>query len=147
MRRFVSLVLLACLGSAMPVAAPADPVPGAQAMLNRMRAEQGRRAVTPAPRLQRAAETHAAAMAQSGSFSHTGPDGRSVGGRVRAQGYRFCFVAENIAWGQRGLGRVMTAWAESPGHARNMFSGKATEFGLARAPGDIWVMVLGRSGC
>ncbi len=64
-----------------------------------------------------------------------------------AQGYGFCFAAENIAKGQTSLKEVMQSWANSSGHRKNMAHRKVTEFALARANGNIWVMVLGTPGC
>jgi uncharacterized protein YkwD len=78
-------------------------------------------------------------------FDHTGSDGSTIGDRLNAQGY--CFAAENIAKGQSSLDEVMESWANSSGHRKNMVHKKVTEFALARADGNIWVMVLGRPGC
>jgi uncharacterized protein YkwD len=69
-----------------------------------------------------------------------------VGQRVRALGYRYCIVAENISKGQRTQGAVMQGWANSSGHYRNMVNRKVSEFGLANV-GDVWVMVLASKSC
>lgn len=130
-----------------PAALMAAPVAGAQEALNAYRAQSGRAAVTLDPQLQSAAEAHARAMAEGGFFAHTSPSGNRLRDRARAAGYSYCFIAENIAKGQRDLREVMQGWAGSRGHRRNMLDRRATEFGLARGPGDIWVMVLGKPGC
>ena len=129
------------------LAAPAAADPAATAALNAYRTAQGRSTLTYSDRLDAAARAHAGDMARRGFFSHTGSNDSTVGDRVRAQGYRYCFVAENIAKGQRTLEQVMKSWKTSSGHRKNMLHNKATEFGLARADGDIWVMVLGTPGC
>lgn len=138
MRNLLVLILIR-----LPMAALADPVPGAAAALNGVRAQAARAVVTEHPALVAAAAGHARDMAQRGYFSHTGADGSSVGGRLRAQGYRWCHVAENIAKGQWSLAEVMDGWFFSPGHRANMVAREAAVFGLARS-GDVWVMVLAR---
>lgn len=115
--------------------------------VNAERARNGRGAVALSPKLTRAAAAHAGDMAKNGYFSHTGANGSSIGDRVRRQKYRFCFVTENIAKGQDTLDEVLRDWMASPEHRRNMLHESAVEFGLVRGPGQLWVMVLGRSGC
>lgn len=114
--------------------------------LNAFRVAQGVKPLAADARLARAAQAHAGDMAEQGYFSHTGQDGSSVGDRVKRQGYGFCFVAENIAQGQKGALQALAGWQESAGHRKNMLSENAIHFGMARA-GDIWVMVLGKTGC
>ncbi len=138
--------LLVCL-CLLASGALADPVPGAAASLNGYRAQAGRPALTEHPALQATAEAHARDMVQRRYFSHTGADGSSVGDRLRAQGYRWCHVAENIAKGQTSLGQVMDGWFFSPGHRTNMIARDAVHFGLARsgtAKDAVWVMVFAR---
>ena len=116
--------------------------PQAVQMLNAMRAQQGVAPLSYAPRLEAAARAHAMDMARHGYFSHTGRDGSGVGDRVRAQGYRWCYVAENLAKGQGDLTQVMRGWAQSAPHYRNMMSRNATGFGLFQGPDRNWAMVL-----
>jgi len=116
--------------------------PQAVQMLNAMRAQQGVAPLSYAPRLEAAARAHALDMARHGYFSHTGRDGSGVGDRVRAQGYRWCYVAENLAKGQGDLTQVMRGWAQSAPHYRNMMSRNATGFGLFQGPDRNWAMVL-----
>lgn len=126
--------------------AAADPVPGAAEALNGLRAQVDAPPLVLSPQLQAAAEAHGRDMVTKGYFDHKGRDGSSVATRVKREGYRYCFAAENIARGQKSLNDVMGGWAMSPGHRKNMLSKEAREFGLARV-GTTWVMVLGRSGC
>ncbi|SNS21510.1 CAP domain-containing protein [Antarctobacter heliothermus] len=132
---------------ASPVAAPAAPLSPASARqaLNAFRAENGLGPVSTNPQLEKAAQSHARDMARSGIFDHRGSDGSDPLVRVQRAGYSACYVSENIARGQRSLSEVMVAWANSPGHRRNMLSDSASEFALVRGAGDNWVMVLGRS--
>ena len=145
----IRLALLALLAATPAISTPAlaDTVPGGIEALNDFRADQGLDPVTANAQLEQAAETHAADLARTGRFSHEGSDGSSVGDRAREAGYRWCFIAENIAKGQRSLPEVMTGWKNSEGHRRNMVAERATEAALIRGDQDIWVMVLGTPGC
>ena len=130
------LILMAC------TAQTALANPAATEMLNRLRASQGLPPVAYAPRLESAAKAHALDMAKHGYFAHEGRNGSSVGDRVRQQGYKWCFVAENLAKGQRDLQQVMQGWAKSPGHYANMVNRNASAFGVFEGPDRIWAMVL-----
>lgn len=135
------LICLAFL--CVPVVAMAD----IGAILNELRGQKGLSALTVSGKLTKAAAAHAQDMARRDFFSHTGSNGSALGDRVRAQGYGFCFAAENIAKGQKSERDVLQSWMASRGHRKNMLHRKATEYGIARASGDIWVLVLGRPGC
>jgi uncharacterized protein YkwD len=141
MKRFV-LVAIAALWA---IAAAANP----QALnaLNTYRADNGRAPVSYSKTLEQVAQRHGSDMVRNGFFSHSGSNGSGLGDRLRAGGYSYCFAAENIAKGQTSLGAVMTSWANSKGHRKNMLHRKATAFGLYRAQGNIWVMVLAAPGC
>lgn len=132
---------------ALLLAAPAADAQQARQLLNGLRAEAGLGPVTPSPRLEEAAMTHALDMARNGFFSHDGSDGSSVGQRAKRAGYGWCTIAENIAKGQQSLTQVLGDWATSAPHRRNMLNPRITDYGLVRAQGDVWVLVLGGDGC
>ena len=136
--RRLALAVALLIAAILPLRAD----PQAVQMLNAMRAQQGVAPLSYAPRLEAAARAHAMDMARHGYFSHTGRDGSGVGDRVRAQGYRWCYVAENLAKGQGDLTQVMRGWAQSAPHYRNMMSRNAKGFGLFQGPDRIWAMVL-----
>lgn len=138
---------LAAYAMMVAMAAPARADPQTLRGLNALRAEAGRAAVAYSDKLEAIAQSHADDMARNGFFSHSGSNGSTLGDRARGGGYAFCFIAENIAKGQRTGTEVMASWQESRGHRRNMLERRVTEVGLARADGAIWVMVLGRPGC
>ena len=149
------LLLAGCIRSGANVipkgaAAIAEPVGGLSASLapevNAFRAANGQAPLSADGRLARAAQSHANDMQAKNYFSHTGQDGSSVGDRVKRQGYGFCFVAENIANGQKGALRALAGWQNSEGHRKNLLSRNATQFGMAQA-GEYWVLVLGKPGC
>ncbi len=116
-------------------------------LLNAERKAKGLPVLSQSAKLTKAAEAHAGDMARKRFFDHTGSDRSSVSDRVKRQGYGYCFVAENIAQGYQSAEAVMADWMKSRGHRRNNLDRRAQEFGAARAKGDYWVLVLGRSGC
>jgi uncharacterized protein YkwD len=98
------------------------------------------------------AERHARAMADELFFDHVDPQGRDVGKRAQAAGYRWRVVGENIAAGQETLDDALRAWAASEGHCRNLLDARYAEFGLARVVGGregdpygvYWALVMAR---
>lgn len=124
------------------VATPVSADPVATQIINDIRKDKRRKPLSYSTQLEDVATGHANEMASKGYFSHTGANGSTIGGRTTVQGYKWCFVAENIAQGQRSLEDVMAAWKSSKGHYKNMIHKKAREFGLARGAGNTWVMVL-----
>tara|TARA_R110000796_G_scaffold48598_2_gene116394 strand:+ start:1366 stop:1791 length:426 start_codon:yes stop_codon:yes gene_type:complete len=132
------------LGVVLTLATGSSGIADTQAtqLVNSIRAANGRAGLVYSPKLEAAARVHALDMAKHGYFAHEGRNGKTVGDRVRNQGYEWCFVAENLAKGQRDLNQVMQGWAASPGHYKNLISNKAAAFGLAQGPGRIWAMVL-----
>ena len=141
MKRAVFWLAL-CLTMAGPVEAQQ-----VQQVLNEIRADHGKGPVMLSDQLEQAAMAHASDMLRNGFFGHTGSDGSDLLVRVRRQGYHACFIAENIARSRRDLVKVMRDWMNSPGHRRNLLRADLANYGLARAQGGIWVLVLGRDGC
>lgn len=137
----------AALAQASPQAAITDLGAATRHWINTVRAAEGRAPLAVSAVLSHAARAHAQDLARTGRFSHMGRDGSNVGDRVRRAGYGFCFVAENIAKGQGTPEEVLRGWMASPGHRRNLLAARATEYGLVRGAGRLWVMVLGRDGC
>ena len=97
------------------------------------------------PSLQQAASEQAQLMADTGKMAHKVRRGEGFKARLKRVGYRG-LAAENIAHGQRSLGRVLAGWMKSPGHRRNMLHPRMRYFGLAAAKNGgrpYWAMVLG----
>lgn len=59
------------------------------------------------------------ALEVSTYFSHTRPDGR----KWNTVSENWKYAGENIAYGQKNPGAVMTAWKKSPGHNANLLYG------------------------
>ena len=130
-----------------PVGFVVAPSPAFQNQLNAERALKGASPLSYSVKLTAAAQVHANDMSQNAFFSHQSTDGSKLGNRVLAQGYRFCWTAENISAGQSSLDEAFTGWVRSAGHYLNMMSREPTEFGLAEADGNYRVLVLGQPGC
>lgn len=116
-------------------------------LLNAERSRAGLSPVTRSDKLVAAAIAHAEDMSATGRFSHAGTDRSSVGDRLRAQGYGYCLVAENIAQGQTNAVEAVDSWMRSEGHRNNILNPAISEFGMAAAPGSFWVLVLAQPGC
>ena len=117
------------------------------ALTNRRRAEHGLGPLAWADRLAAAAQAHNEDMVRRGFFAHESPDGRSVADRVRAAGYDYRVVAENLAAGQRTPEEVVQGWMDSPGHRANLLHPDVREIGVAFAEGGAygttWTQVFG----
>ncbi|MCT4607960.1 MAG: CAP domain-containing protein [Pelagimonas sp.] len=141
MRRYsFAFVLLGIL--AMP--AQAQQV---RQLLNGLRAELGLGEVQASSALERAAMRHALDMSEQGFFDHQGSDGSTAFERARAAGYQGCQVSENIARGHTTLHAVMGGWVHSANQRKNMILPRVVDYGLVRAEGDIWVLLLGQDEC
>ncbi|WP_375691895.1 CAP domain-containing protein [Pseudooceanicola sp. LIPI14-2-Ac024] len=138
-----------------PVAAQMRPTQDAQATatfaddlvaaMNAARAARGLRAYEADPLLALAAAGHAQDMARQGYLDHRSRDGRTMGDRIRAQGFRYCMAAENIAFGQPDVQEVVTTWMRSPGHRANVLLPDVRFAGAARAEAQgrtYWVAVF-----
>jgi hypothetical protein len=82
-------------------------------------------------------------------FSHTSPDGRSPGDRIKAAGYGAWAWGENIAAGFETPAEVMAGWMRSEGHCRNVLGAAFSELGvgIVAPPGGgqvQWVQNFGR---
>ena len=97
------------------------------------------------PSLQKAAQHQSRLMAKAGKMSHKVGWRNSFAARMKRVGYGG-LAAENIAYGQSSLDRVLRAWMNSRGHRRNMLHPRMRYFGLAYSTGKglkYWTMVLG----
>ena len=124
-------------GSARPEARTA---PAANAMaesivaaMNRERAAHGLGPLRLEPRLTLAAEDRVQDMMRKHYFDHVSPDGVSPFTWVRARGYRYRMVGENLALGYRGSASIVNGWMNSPGHRENILQSGFDEVGIAIA--------------
>ena len=91
--------------------------------------------------LQAAATAYAAYLAEHEKMGHTA-DGRNPPKRVSAQGYKYCFISENV-WSsfrhsetmpaEELAQKAMDGWKKSPGHNANLLQKRAHEIGIGAA--------------
>lgn len=103
--------------------------------VNRLRAEAGLAPLVEDPRLDAAAQEHAEDMLARGYYDHRSPEGKQVGDRVKAEGYSWSLVAENLAAGHSTVDAALDAWMKSSGHRANLLRPNVTDFGFGLAVG------------
>jgi uncharacterized protein YkwD len=113
-------------------------------LLNRERTSRGLRALGLNNRLSAAAQRHTDDMVRRRYFAHESRSDGSTVGRIRSAGYlsgaRSWMIGENLAWGSGSKGtprQIVVAWMNSPGHRRNILTGRFREIGIgveSRAP-------------
>ncbi|GIT90034.1 hypothetical protein JANAI62_04830 [Jannaschia pagri] len=122
--------------------AKADPL----AFASQARVQAGLPPLRIAPALAQAAQVQANHMARVRRAGHDGPGGSRLVDRLRAAGFAGCYVAENVAAGQRTGRAVVRAWMTSPPHRANILDPTLSHGAVARAEGrggPYWAMVLG----
>ena len=90
-----------------------------------------------------ASSKHSKDMKRKNFFSHTSSDGRSLGDRFNAVGYKWMLIGENIAMGQQDEYEVVNSWFKSPGHCMNLMNADFKEMGAARE-GKYWTQDFGK---
>lgn len=112
---------------------PAAPDPIVQAVLdltNQYRAQASLAPLHWNSILTATALAHSQDMAYNDFFSHTGSDRSSLFDRLRAAGYAYDSVGENIAAGYATPAGVVQAWMQSPEHRANILSPDLREMGV-----------------
>ena len=115
-------------------------------LLNGIRLGSGVADVAFDSRLNLAAQKHAQDMVDNDYFNHISQDGRAPWDRVRAEGYNYAFVGENIAQSQQSDAGVIGAWQTSPAHDALMQRGDVEDFALGVAGVGTetrWVLLMG----
>lgn len=99
------------------------------------------------PKLNAAAEAKVEDMFAKQYFEHESPDGKSPADIIRAQGYEYIVVGENLALGNFRNDEVLVqAWMDSPGHRANILNAKFQEIGVFARKGvfegkEVWLAV------
>lgn len=111
-------------------------------LINDLRAQNGRAALSSNAQLYRSARRHAESMVAERFFSHAGADGSDVESRIRATGYMTrvtsWMIGENLGMGTGDLGTpasTVQAWLESSQHRSEMLYSRYRDVGLAIAIG------------
>jgi uncharacterized protein YkwD len=106
------------------------------AEVNAVRRSHKLPALALSPRLQRAGDGHALALARSGQFTHSWPDGRPFGTWIRAfyppARSRYWSVAENLVWATPTLTaeQAVKDWLASPTHRRVLLTPAWRQIGI-----------------
>jgi uncharacterized protein YkwD len=125
---------------------PSDFVSRVIARTNSYRVANGCPALTVNAILMGTAQGHSQEMALRDYVGHNSADGTSPWDRIKAAGYNYRLVAENIAWGATSPEQVVDAWFfESPpndAHRKNILNCGLREIGvgyyyLANDPGNV----------
>jgi uncharacterized protein YkwD len=111
-------------------------------LINRKRAENGERPLTPSPLLEEAAEGHCQELISADYFAHVSPSGETPVDRIRDTGYipspdDGYVIGENLAWGTYQLSTaqsIVSAWFASPEHLANILESQYRETGVAVTP-------------
>jgi len=134
---------------AVPVVAQAQPLDGAERVLQLVNAERAAHGCGPLridDKLTKAAERESRHMATQHFFSHTEPDGTTPGMRVKDTGYVYQMVGENIVADTDDADDAVEAWMNSPGHRDNILTCAFKETGIAVYEQDDDVEVNGVPG-
>ena len=140
-----ALVLLACVApSVRAQEVPFDPGAVRAAVLaetNAYRASKNIPQLQENAALEAAATAYAVYLAEHEKMGHTA-DGRTPPKRVSAQGYKGCFISENV-WSsfrhsetmlaEEVARKAMDGWKKSPGHNANLLQKRAHEIGIGAA--------------
>ncbi|RJR30959.1 CAP domain-containing protein [Candidatus Parcubacteria bacterium] len=114
---------------------------------NYYRKQNGKSELKRNAKLDKAAQARVKDMFDRQYFSHTTPSGETFSAAIRAAGYSYYGVGENIAYGSyKDDKTLVTAWYNSDGHRHNMLNSKYTEMGAAAGYGmfkgkNRWVAV------
>ncbi len=138
------VLVLACVpsGNTTPPEQPPRPSVPATGMsaaevaifgaINAERARHGLRPVAWNARLGEAASVQSRNMARLRRMAHNLPETATptLVARVRAAGYEYRRISENIAFGQRDAETVVQSWMNSPGHRANILDPNVSETGV-----------------
>lgn len=110
----------------------------ALSLVNDARRMQGLNALQPSDRLNSIAQGHAKDMLERNYYSHTSPEGETVGDRFTSSGgSRWKMVAENIARcsgcpvaSSERVSDLHRGWMNSPGHRKNILAEGLESFGF-----------------
>ena len=126
-------------GVAPPLRPPPEPpagegLDGVEARINHLRASRGLMPLRRDPELDAAAEAHSREMARLRTFAHVLPTDGGPADRLRARGYAYSSVAENIGLSS-DVARAHEAIAGSPAHLANLLDPRHRRLGLGTARG------------
>jgi len=135
----VAVIRRVFAGVAPPSRPPPEPramegLSGVEHAIARLRASHGLPALERDPELDLVAEAHSKEMARLRTFAHVLPTTGSLGDRLRARGYPFRSIGENIGLSS-DVGTAHEAIVGSPAHLANLLDPRHRRLGLGAASG------------
>jgi uncharacterized protein YkwD len=105
-------------------------------LTNEARAEKKLPPLKPDEKLFEAARAHSANQAKQGKMEHV-LDGKNPADRVKATGYKFSWVGENVAWSTgEPIKKIFQMWMDSEHHRDNILKPEYEEIGIGIASND-----------
>jgi len=117
-----------------PEARAGDGLTGVAQSIARLRSSHGLPALQRDPELDAAAEAHSREMARLRTFAHVLPTDGSLGDRLRARGYAYRSIGENIGLSS-DVATAHEAIVGSPAHLANLLDPRHRRLGLGAARG------------
>jgi uncharacterized protein YkwD len=105
------------------------------ALVNELRMKEGKEPLTKNVKLNGSASLKATEMADTQTFSHTGPTGHSLVYFLKQTGYAYSVAGENLAMGFSDAEELFDAWVKSPKHYDNIVDADYLETGLGISAG------------
>lgn len=93
--------------------------------------------------LEISASNHAKEMHKYNYFAHHSRAGKDIGERLDDLGYKWQFVGENLAKGQKTFDEAMKDWIKSPSHCRMLMNPDMDEVAVSKY-GKYWVQHFGK---
>jgi uncharacterized protein YkwD len=132
MRKPIFLAAVAACLLTLPAVAEAKLANAIVQRTNRFRRAHGLPPLRVSRKLSQVALRHARNMARKNRMAHV-LGGRDAGQRLTRAGYRWSNYGENVAWGYKGVRKVVRSWIKSKPHRKNLLNRKVTEIGVGVA--------------
>jgi len=94
--------------------------------------------------LEKSALLHAKEMHKYNFFGHHSIYGKDIGDRLDALGYKWQYVGENLATGQKSFDEAMRDWIKSPSHCKMLMNPNMREVAISKY-GKYWVQHFGKT--
>lgn len=98
--------------------------------INKNRAQNNLKLLTPNEKFNKTASSYAQIMAQNNHFAHKDLDGQNVDVRMTKNGYNWTTFGENLAAGSDNATFTVDRWMKSVGHKANILNADFCEIGI-----------------
>ncbi|KAI9291992.1 hypothetical protein K502DRAFT_320458 [Neoconidiobolus thromboides FSU 785] len=89
-------------------------------LVNKIRSEVSKKPLKLDSRLMKSSQKHSEDQAEHKKMSHDGTKVKFFFDRIKNEGFRAYTGAENVAWNQKNVEKVVQAWKKSEGHYKNI---------------------------